>query len=149
MQGSALGAEASYGTQLDVTSELLHLLGDAAMVLSYDEDRTFAALSLSRFSSVGTSRLDWRDAEVVEASSSFDGEELRKLLRGLADPDDLTVVFWGNLCVPSIALEASLLAAHADAVLSSCAECWIYLVDKGVLIEFQDGEGFCAGRIPC
>ncbi|MFG2307619.1 hypothetical protein ACGFS9_02845 [Streptomyces sp. NPDC048566] len=130
-------------------AELLCVLGDAAMVLSYDEDRAFAALSLSRFDSVGSARLDWRGAEVLQYSPAFDGGELRKLLGGLAGPDDLAIVFWGNLAVPSIALEAGLVAAHGDAVVACCFECWIYLVDSGALIEFQDGEGFTVGRVPC
>lgn len=35
------------------------------MVLSYDEDRTVAALSLSRFGARGSPRPDWRGAEVL------------------------------------------------------------------------------------
>ncbi|MFF3331620.1 hypothetical protein ACFYWX_18945 [Streptomyces sp. NPDC002888] len=143
-----MGAEASYGTQADGIAALLGAVGDAAVVLSYEEDRTFAALSLSRFGSVGSSRLDWRRAEVLQCSPAFDGGELGKLLISLASSDELAVVFWGNLAVPSLALEASLLAAHAGAVLDCCFECWIYLVDSGVLIEFQDGEGFTVGRVP-
>ncbi|KUJ37541.1 hypothetical protein ADL25_28005 [Streptomyces sp. NRRL F-5122] len=142
-----MGAEAGYGTQADVIAVLLQSVGDAAVVLSYDEDRTFAALSLNRFGSVGSYRLDWQGAE-VQRSPAFDGGELRRLLSGLASPDELAVVFWGNLAVPSLASEAGLLATHADAVLECCPECWVYLVDRGVLIEFQDGEGFTIGRVP-
>ncbi len=36
-------------------SKYLEAFGDAAVVLSYEEDRTFAALSLSRFGAVGSS----------------------------------------------------------------------------------------------
>lgn len=148
MQGSVLSAEVGYGTQ-PVIAALLAAVGGAAVVLSYDEDRSFAALSLSRFGSVGSSRLDWSGVEVLQRSPAFDGGELRGLLRGLARLDELAVVFWGNLAVPSLALEAGLVATHADAILECCFECWIYLVDSGVLIEFQDGEGFTAGRVPC
>ncbi|MFI9170983.1 hypothetical protein [Streptomyces lincolnensis] len=143
-----MSAETGYGTQPDVIAALLTAVGDAATVLSYDEDRSFAVLSLSRFASVGSSRLDWSGAEVLRRSSVFDGDGLRGLLRGLARPDELAVVFWGNLAVPSLALEAALLASHADAVLECCLECWVHLVDSGVLIEFQDGEGFIAARVP-
>ncbi|MFJ8946337.1 hypothetical protein ACIRG4_24415 [Streptomyces sp. NPDC102395] len=143
-----MGAEASYGTQADVIAVLLRSVGDAAVVLAYDEDRTFAALSLNRFGSVGSCRLDWHGAEVLHRSPAFDGGELRRLLGSLASPDELAVLFWGNLAVPSLASEAGLLATHADAVLECCPECWVYLVDSGVLIEFQDGEGFTAGRVP-
>ncbi|MFE8947635.1 hypothetical protein [Streptomyces sp. NPDC007856] len=144
-----MGAKVSYGTQPDAIAALLGLFGDAAMTLSYDEDRAFAALSLSRFGSMGSTRLYWRGAEVLQSSPAFDGGELRKLLRELAGPDELAVVFWGNLGVPSIALEAGLAAVHADAVVACCLECWVYLVDSAVLIEFQDGEGFTVGRVPC
>jgi hypothetical protein len=148
MQGSVVSAEAGYGTQPDVIEALLAAVGDAVAVLSYDEDRTFAALSLGRFGSVGSSRLDWSGAEVLQSSPTFDGGELRKLLRELARLDELAIVFWGNLAVPSLALEAGLVATHADAIVECCFECWVYLVDSGVLIEFQDGEGFTAGRMP-
>jgi hypothetical protein len=143
-----VGAEAHYGTQLDAIAGLLAAVGDAAVVLSYDEDRAFAALSLSRFGSVGSARLDWSTAEVLKTSAAFDGGELRSLLRELARLDELAVVFWGNLAMPSLALEAGLVATHTDTVLECCYECWVYLVDSGILIEFQDGAGFTAGRVP-
>ncbi|GAA4304167.1 hypothetical protein GCM10023086_21180 [Streptomyces venetus] len=117
-------------------------------MLSYEEDRSFAAVSLSRFGSVGSSRLDWSGVEVLQRSPAFDGERLRELLSWLARPDELAVVFWGNLAVPSRALEVGLVEAQADEILKCGYECWIYLVDSGVVIEFQDGEGFIAGRVP-
>jgi hypothetical protein len=144
-----LSAVAGYGTQSDVLAALLAVVGDAAVaVLSYDEDRSFAALSLDRFGSVGSSRLDWSGVEELQRSPAFDGDGLRGLLCGLARPDELAVVFWANLAVPSLALEADLVARHAEAILQCCFECWVYLVDSGFLIEFQDGEGFTAGRVP-
>jgi hypothetical protein len=148
MQGSVVSAEIGYGAQPDVIAALLAAAGGRAVVLSYDEDRSFAALSLSRFGSVGSSRLDWSGVEVLQSSPAFDGGELRGLLGGLARPDELAVVFWGNLAVPSLALEVGLVAKHADSILECCSECWVYLVDSGILIEFQDGEGFTAGRVP-
>jgi hypothetical protein len=148
MQERALGAEAGYGTHPEVIAALLAAIGDAAMVLSCEEDRSFAAVSLSRFGSVGSSRLDWSGVEVLQRSPDFDGEGLRELLSGLARPDELAVVFWGNLAVPSLALKIGLVEAQADAILKCGYECWIYLVDSGVVIEFQDGEGFTAGRVP-
>ncbi|AXL89406.1 hypothetical protein C4J65_14690 [Streptomyces sp. CB09001] len=83
-----MGAEAGYGTQVEVLAGLLEVLGDAAMVLPYDEDSTFAALSLSRFGAVGSSRLDWRGAEVLRSSAAFDGAELRRMLCELASPGE-------------------------------------------------------------
>lgn len=61
---------------------------------------------------------------------------------------ELAVVFWGNLAVPSVALEAALVASHAEAVLECSPECWIHLTDSEVLVEFQDGEGLMVGRVP-
>ncbi|GLP71492.1 hypothetical protein TUSST3_81120 [Streptomyces sp. TUS-ST3] len=143
-----MSAEAGYGTQPDVLAALLAVIGDAGTVLSYDEDRSFAALSLGRFGSVGSSRLDWSGVEVLHRSPAFDGDGLRGLLRGLTRPDELAVVFWSNLAVPSLALEVGLVARHAEAILECCFACWVYLADSGSLIEFQDGEGFTAGRVP-
>ncbi|MFC9947070.1 hypothetical protein [Streptomyces pratensis] len=137
-----------YGTCPEVIAAIVEAAGDAAVVLSYDENRSFAALSLNRYGSVGSCRLDWSGTEVLRRSPAFDGAGLKALLAEFARPDELAVVFWGNLAVPSLALEASSVAAHADAILECGYECWVHLVDSGVLIEFQDGEGFTAGRIP-
>ncbi|GAA0612341.1 hypothetical protein [Streptomyces crystallinus] len=57
-------------------------------------------------------------------------------------------MFWSNFAVPSVALGAAVIASHADTVLDCSPACWIFLTDSGVLIEFQDGEGFMVGRIP-
>ncbi|MGW5610440.1 hypothetical protein ACWEWI_30975 [Streptomyces sp. NPDC003753] len=143
-----MDAAVGYGTQPEAIATVLEAAGGAAVVLSYEEDRAFAALSLNHFGAVGSSRLDWHGAEVLQRSRAFDGGELQALLCRHASQDELVVVFWGNLAVPSIALGAGLAAAHADAILASCSECWIYLVDSALLIEFQDGEGFAVVRVP-
>ncbi|MFF3756799.1 hypothetical protein [Streptomyces sp. NPDC002185] len=138
----------AYGTHPGAIAALLEAAGEAAMVLSFQEDRTFAALSVGRFGTVGSTRLDWAGAEVIERCELFDADELRRLVASCAEADDLAVVLWSNLAVPSVALPAALAAARAEAVLECSPECWIYLVDSGVLIEFQDGEGFTAGKVP-
>jgi hypothetical protein len=143
-----LSAEGGYGTQPEGIAPLVRAVGEAAAVLSYDEDRTVAAMALDRFDTIGSTRLQWRGVEVLERSSAFDGAQLRELLLRHAPPGETAVVFWGNLAVPSVALDAETLAAHADAVVEGCYECWIHLMDAGLLIEFQDGEGFTLGRVP-
>ncbi|MEU8832216.1 hypothetical protein [Streptomyces sp900116325] len=137
-----------YGVHRAAIAHILAAVRDAAIVLSYEEDRSFAAASLSRFSAVGSTRLDWQAAEVVERSTGFDGAELRRLLHDHGDKGELVVVFWGSLAVPSVILEAALAALHAETLLDCSPECWIYLTDSRVLIEFQDGEGFTVGRVP-
>ncbi|MBK5994257.1 hypothetical protein JHN53_21950 [Streptomyces sp. MBT58] len=127
---------------------MLEVVGDSAMLLSYEEDRAFAALSLGRFPSVGSSRLDWHGAEVIEQCEAFDSGQLNELVRAYAGAGELVVVFWSNLAVPSVAMEAALVAEHAEEVLEVSPECWIYLTDSRVLVEFQDGEGMTAGRVP-
>lgn len=128
---------------------MVHAVGEAAaVVLSYDENRAVAAMGLNRFGTVGSTRLDWRGAEVVERSSAFDGAQLRELLLRHAPAGETAVVFWGNLAVPSVALDAGLLAAHADTVVECCPEFWVHLMDARLLIEFQDGEGFTVGQVP-
>ncbi|MFF3459659.1 hypothetical protein ACFYXH_36270 [Streptomyces sp. NPDC002730] len=143
-----LSGSEMYGTQPERIAGVLEALGESGMVLSYEEDRAFAALSLERFGAVGSSRLDWHGAEVIERCGAFDGGQLRRMVGTYAGANELVVVFWANLAVPSVALEAALVARHAEAVLECSPECWIYLTDSGVLIEFQDGEGLTAGRVP-
>ncbi|MEU1674609.1 hypothetical protein ABZ752_21660 [Streptomyces roseifaciens] len=69
-------------------------------------------------------------------------------MRAHATADELAVVFWDNFVVPSVALDAALVAEHAEAVLEWVARCWIFLADSGLLIEFQDGEGLTVARVP-
>ncbi|MEV4946861.1 hypothetical protein [Streptomyces sp. NPDC053755] len=137
-----------YGTHPEQIAALLDAAGEAAMVLSFREDRAFAAMSVGRFRAVRSTRLDWSGAEEIARSESFDADGLRTLLASCAGANELAVVFWSNLATPSVALEAALVAEHAEAVLECSPESWIYLADGEVLIEFQDGEGFTAGRVP-
>lgn len=137
-----------YGMYPEDIAALLAAAGEAAIVLTYEEDRAFADLSLNRFASVNSTRLDWQGVEVLERSEEFGGNGLRALLRRYGGEGELVVVFWGNHAVPSVALEAEVMAAHAEMVVGSCYECWLYFTDGRVLIEFQDGEGFVAARVP-
>ncbi|MGW5066369.1 hypothetical protein ACWEQJ_09660 [Streptomyces cyaneofuscatus] len=137
-----------YGAHPEPIAALLAAAGEAAIVLTYAEDRTFAGVSLNRFASVNSTRLDWRGVEVLERSEEFDGDGLRAMVRRHGAEGELVVIFWGNHAVPSVALEAEAVAAHAEMVVGSCYECWLYFTDGHVLIEFQDGEGFVAARIP-
>lgn len=143
-----MSAGETYGTHREQISGLLGVVGASVMVLSFQEDRVFAALSVDRFGAMGSSRLDWREAEVIERSEAFDAGHLCRLVAAYAGADELAVVFWGNFAVPSVALQAALVASHAETVLECSPECWIYLTDSGVLIEFHDGEGLTVGRIP-
>lgn len=143
-----MGASEMYGTCSEQIAGVLKVVGDSAMVLSYEEDRAFAALSLDRFGAIGSSRLDWGGAEELGRCEGFDGGNLRRMVQLYADADELAVVFWDNLAVPSVALEAALVAGHAEAVVDTFRACWIYLTSSEVLVEFQDGEGLKAGRVP-
>ncbi|MET7846109.1 hypothetical protein ABZT45_48085 [Streptomyces sp. NPDC005356] len=132
-----MSASEGYGTHPEEIAALLEAVGESMMVLSFREDRSFAALSVERFRAVGSTRLDWSGAVVIERCESFDADELRRLMASCARADELAVVFWSNLAVPSVVVEAALVAGHAEAVLECSPECWIYLTDSGVLIEFQ------------
>lgn len=127
---------------------LLAAAGDAAIVLTYAEDRAFAGVSLNRFASVNSTRLDWQGVEVLERSEEFDGDGLREMVRRYGGEGEFVVVFWGDQVVPTVALETEVVAAQAELVVGSCYECWLYFTDGHVLIEFQDGEGFVAARVP-
>ncbi|MCX4690535.1 hypothetical protein OG401_40655 [Kitasatospora purpeofusca] len=97
---------------------------------------------------MGSSRLDWDGAEVIERCEAFDSGQLNRMVRAYAGAGELAVVFWSNLAVPSVAMEAALVAEHADEVLEVSPECWIYLTDSKVLVEFQDGKGLTVGQVP-
>ncbi|WP_186785201.1 hypothetical protein [Streptomyces misionensis] len=135
-----MGASEMYGTQRGAIAALLEAVGDSVMVLSYQEDRSFAAMSLDRFGAAGSVRLDWRGHEVIDRCDAFDGGQLRRTVLAHAEPGELAIVFWDNLAVPSVALEASLLADHAEVVEDVRPNCWIYLAGSAVLVERHDGE---------
>ncbi|MBT2378636.1 hypothetical protein J7E90_15060 [Streptomyces sp. ISL-111] len=137
-----------YGMHPEHIAALLAASGEAAIVLTYDEDRAFAGVSLDRFASVNSTRLDWQGVEVLERSDEFDGAGLRELVRRHGGEGELVVMFWGNHAVPTVALETDVAAAHAEMVVDSCYECWLYFTDGQVLIEFQDGDGFVVARVP-
>ncbi|MFD3532478.1 hypothetical protein [Streptomyces sp. NPDC058664] len=141
-------AREGYGKHPEYIAEVLDLLGEDVLLLSYEEEREFASVSLNRFPAIGSARLDWHGAEVVERRDGFDGDALAALLGAHAGPDELVIVFWDNFAVPSIGLPAALAARHAGAILEQGYACWILLTDGGILIEFQDGEGLTAGRPP-
>ncbi|WP_225803512.1 hypothetical protein [Streptomyces sp. NK15101] len=143
-----MSARESYGTRPEYIADVLGLLGEDALLLSYEEHRAFARVSLNRFEAIGSARVDWRGAEAVERREEFEGGTLAGLLDAYAAPDELVIVFWDNLLVPSIALPAALTARHADAILDQGHACWLFLTDRGLLIEFQDGEAFTVGRPP-
>ncbi|MFZ4268315.1 hypothetical protein [Streptomyces arboris] len=108
-----------YGMYPEDIAALLAAAGEAAIVLTYEEDRAFADLSLNRFASVNSTRLDWQGVEVLERSEEFGGNGLRALLRRYGGEGELVVVFWGNHAVPSVALEAEAVAAHAEMVVAA------------------------------
>jgi hypothetical protein len=146
--GGIVGASEMYGTHARPLAGMLEAVGDSAMLLSYEEDRAFAALSLGRFPALGSSRLDWHGVEVIERYEAFDSGQLNQMLRAYAGTGELVVVFWSNLAVPSVAMEAALMAEHAEEVLEVSPECWIYLTDSRILVEFHDGKGMTAARVP-
>ncbi|MEU2232318.1 hypothetical protein [Streptomyces vietnamensis] len=143
-----MSARESYGTHPEYIADVLNLLGDETLLLTYEEHRAFAEVSLNRFEAIGSARVNWRGTEVVERTEEFGAETLVTLLHTHAAPDELVIVFWDNLLVPTIALPSALAARHADTILDQGSTCWLFLTDKGLLIEFQDGEAFTVGRPP-
>lgn len=137
-----------YGTQPERLAGILNVVGDSAMVLSYEEDRTFSALSLERLAPVESNRLDRPAGEVIRRCRSFDRGQLSRMVRACAAANELVVVFRADLSVPSFALEAALVSDHAEMVLKSSPEGWIYLTDSEVLIEFWESEEFTAWSMP-
>ncbi|MER5202830.1 hypothetical protein [Streptomyces sp. NPDC002825] len=143
-----MSAHESYGTHPEYIAEVLDLLGEDVLLLSYGEQRAFAEASLNRFEPIGSARLNWQGVEVTARTEEFDGEALAALLHTHAAPDELVIVFWDNLLIPTIALPATLASRHAETILDQGPTCWLFLPDGGILIEFQDGEGFTAGSPP-
>ncbi|MFG3246832.1 hypothetical protein [Streptomyces sp. NPDC048187] len=62
--------------------------------------------------------------------------------------DSLVVVFWGNMAVPAVAMASSSAAAHAQDILYTSDDLWLFAVDESVLIEYLHDGRLTMGRVP-
>lgn len=72
-----------------------------------------------------------------------------RIVRLYADADELATVFWDNFAVPSVALEAALVADHAEAVLDASCACRIYLTGSEEPARSSGRDGWREAGPPC
>ncbi|MET7320007.1 hypothetical protein [Streptomyces sp. NPDC005549] len=69
-------------------------------------------------------------------------------LTEVSTQSSLVVVFWGNAVVPAVAMTSSSAAAHAEEILYTSDDLWLFAVDEGVLIEYLHDGCLTMGRVP-
>ncbi|TDC76325.1 hypothetical protein [Streptomyces hainanensis] len=151
-----MSAAEHYGTFPEALDELLDSMGEGerneVVLLTWPESEEFYGLSLRRFSVTSWGALDW-DAhghlEQVFIEQWAEAERrLADLVQAYTETDSLVVVMWGNLTVPSIALPARSVKAHAAEVLAASDDIWLFAVDEEILIEYQHDGRFTVARVP-
>jgi hypothetical protein len=73
---------------------------------------------------------------------------LGDLLSSHASPRTEIVVFWANLLVPTIALPAKAVGEHADEVLATSHDVWVFVPETQVFLEYWHGGVITAARVP-
>jgi hypothetical protein len=148
-------AEEQYGRHADALEPFLRILNEdersAISILSYAEDRSFAADSINRFPQ-GWSGIDWERSEFLVQHHYEDFTDAARLLQELlarhALDSSLLVITWGNLLIPALAMPVALARAHPSEVLDICDDLWLFAVDEGVIIEHHHSGVLTASRIP-
>jgi hypothetical protein len=151
-----VSAAEHYGTFPRALDGLLESLGEdeqgQAVILTWAESQQFYAQSLRRFPVTRSGSLDWERCDHIEQFFIEDWPEaasrLAGLVRSYAGSDSLIVITWGNLAVPSIALPAGSVAAHADQVLMTSDDIWLFAIDEKILIEYHHDGRFTVAHVP-
>ena len=153
---SGESARESYGTHPQALRDLRTALGTENRLLhelSWEEDQALAAVSLNLFPARSFfDGLTWPDDAVLAQAVEPEYEQAARLLGDLilqhsAEHAD-AVVFWGNLALPTVRLPARLAAANAGELMDTGDDVWIYLPDRGVLVEYWHSGRITAGKVP-
>ncbi|MEV6050757.1 hypothetical protein [Streptomyces sp. NPDC052107] len=115
------------------------------LILEKGESDTFEACSLNRFPHSAWEGIDWEAADFLDQEYTSGEREAAELMRGwltrATSPTSLLVIFWGNAVVPTVALPAEETKRHAEEILYTSADVWLFSVDDHILIEYtHDGR---------
>jgi hypothetical protein len=140
---------AKYGSHPSRLSDLLDSLSPderaGARLLDAKENLALEARTLDVFPQTSWGTIDWDDVPLLEQRQVADDVEAARLLvdwvNRLLAPRSEVVIFWGNLVVPSIAMAASTVAAHANEVIATSHDAWLFADRERLLIEcFHEGK---------
>ncbi|WP_052847717.1 hypothetical protein [Streptomyces avicenniae] len=122
-----------------------------SFVPTWPESQAFYGVSLRRFPATRWGALDWDSCPNIRQDFTDDWDQaargLAAFVRTYVEADSLVVITWGNLGVPSLALPAESVAAHAEQVLATSDDIWLFAPDDNVLIEYQHDGRLTAARV--
>ncbi|SOD63649.1 hypothetical protein SAMN06297387_1122 [Streptomyces zhaozhouensis] len=146
-----------YGTFRQRLDDLLGSLSAEeraeAMLLTRAESDHFYDMGVARFPVTRWQGLDWDNcahlAQYVLADQA-DPEDilLARSVRKYMSRDSLVVLTWGNLTIPSVALPARSVARHADEVIATSDDIWLFAIDEMILIEYWHHDRVTIARVP-
>ncbi|MEU7050102.1 hypothetical protein [Streptomyces eurythermus] len=122
------------------------------LILEKEENDAFEACSLNRFPHSAWQGIDWEGAAFLDQEFTSGEREAAGVMRGWLSrataPESLLVVFWGNAVVPAIALPAGEAKTHAEEILYTSADVWIFSVDDRILIEYTHDGRLTMAQVP-
>lgn len=145
-----------YGTGSARLVDLTESLGieerQTFMVLREAESAEYESLGPGRFARSNWGGIDWtrhgRPKQVLVSGEVEAAGLIGTWLSEVSPRDSLVVVFWGNTAVPAVAMTSSSAAAHAEEILYTSDDLWLFAVDEGVLIEYLHDGSLTMGRVP-
>ncbi|MFC5721454.1 hypothetical protein ACFP1Z_14880 [Streptomyces gamaensis] len=116
-----------------------------AQVLSLTESQKLESISLNRLPHGLSNSVDWErhvDFEQLTYGNEEEGVQLLKsLLSRHAYKNTTLAIFWGTLVIPSVLLPSNLAIEHADEILGTDCDFWIFSPEEGFFAEvLQDGQ---------
>ncbi|MGV9282899.1 hypothetical protein [Streptomyces sp. NPDC003730] len=122
------------------------------MVLREAESAEYERLGPGSFPRSTWSGIDWtscgRPEQVLVSGEEEAAGLIGTWLSEVSARDSLVVVFWGNIAVPAVAMTSSSAAAHAEEILYTSDDLWLFAVDEGVLIEYLHDGRLTMARVP-
>ena len=113
--------------------------------MNKEESDGLEPISLKRLSQTPWGTIDGNTVEVREQHAVNDDVEgaavLRKLVLCYTRADSETIIFWGNLVVPSLVLAVSIVAELTNEILATSHDVWLFAVKEQIILEyFHEGR---------
>lgn len=122
------------------------------MILEKGESDTFEACSLNRFPHSAWEGIDWEAVDFLDQEFTSGEREAAEVMGGwltrATSPESLLVIFWGNAVVPTVALPAEEAKRHAEEILYTSADVWLFSVDDRILIEYTHDGLLTMAEVP-
>jgi hypothetical protein len=121
------------------------------MILDAAENEKFESVSLNRFPQSAWTGIDWDRSvfsEQVFTAGETEAAELMSRWLSVLPAGGLAVVFWGNIRVPAVAMSVGCAVKYAEEILYTSDDVWVFVVDDGILLEYQHDGRLTAAHVP-